>query len=49
MSPAESKILFEYLITKAKGLPMPTANGQFGANMAVSLCNDGPVTFLLKA
>jgi D-tyrosyl-tRNA(Tyr) deacylase len=49
MSPAESKILFEYLITKAKTLQVPIATGQFGANMAVSLCNDGPVTFLLKA
>jgi D-tyrosyl-tRNA(Tyr) deacylase len=49
MNPVESKILFEYLITKAKTLSMPIATGQFGANMAVTLCNDGPVTFMLKA
>jgi D-tyrosyl-tRNA(Tyr) deacylase len=49
MSPAESKILFEYLVTKARTLAMPIATGLFGAHMAVSLCNDGPVTFLLKA
>ncbi|MFB0989587.1 MAG: D-aminoacyl-tRNA deacylase, partial [Porticoccaceae bacterium] len=24
-------------------------SGQFGANMQVSLCNDGPVTFMLHS
>jgi D-tyrosyl-tRNA(Tyr) deacylase len=49
MPPDASKILFAYLVTKAKTLSMPVATGEFAANMAVSLCNDGPVTFLLKS
>jgi D-tyrosyl-tRNA(Tyr) deacylase len=28
---------------------LPTASGSFGADMKVSLTNDGPVTFLLEA
>jgi D-tyrosyl-tRNA(Tyr) deacylase len=48
MAPEPSKILFDYLITRSQSLPIPTACGQFGAHMAVSLCNDGPVTFMLK-
>jgi D-tyrosyl-tRNA(Tyr) deacylase len=49
MPPETSKILFNYFVTKAKALSMPVATGEFGANMAVNLCNDGPVTFLLKS
>lgn len=42
--PAEGEALYEYF-TKAVGdLGIPTANGRFGADMAVSLINDGPVT-----
>lgn len=48
MPPADSKILFESLVQKAQQLHPLVAAGQFGANMQVSLCNDGPVTFLLK-
>ena len=29
-------------------LGVPTSCGQFGARMEVSLCNDGPVTFILE-
>ena len=49
MPPAESEKLFGFLIEKAKALHPIVANGVFGADMQVSLCNDGPVTFLLKA
>jgi D-tyrosyl-tRNA(Tyr) deacylase len=48
MAPESSKILFDYLITRSQALPIPTACGQFGAHMVVNLCNDGPVTFMLK-
>jgi D-aminoacyl-tRNA deacylase len=41
--------LFQYLNKKAKTQHNPVATGQFGANMQINLCNNGPVTFLLKA
>lgn len=49
MAPDESKKLFDYLIKFAEQKYQPIASGKFGAFMEVSLCNDGPVTFLLKA
>lgn len=49
MPPEESHKLFSYLCDKAILTHQPVAVGQFGANMQVSLCNDGPVTFFLKA
>lgn len=47
--PAISKTLFDYLICEAKKSNLCIATGKFGADMQVCLCNDGPVTFLLKA
>ncbi len=47
--PGPGKDLFEYAVAKARaGCPGPVATGQFGANMKVSLTNDGPVTFWLQ-
>ena len=40
--------LFEYLLVKAEELHTNVASGQFGADMQVSLINDGPVTFWLQ-
>lgn len=47
-SPNEGERLYQYFVRKLreKGFEAPT--GQFGANMQVSLCNDGPVTFWLQ-
>lgn len=47
MSPAEGKKLFDYLVMHANKTYPKSCAGIFGANMQVSLCNDGPVTFLL--
>lgn len=47
--PAQGKILFDYFVKKARENYSPIATGEFGANMQITLCNDGPVTFLLKA
>ena len=48
MPPQEGKQLFEYLVAHAqKQSDIPIVSGCFGANMQVSLCNDGPVTFIL--
>lgn len=49
MPPNEGRILFEYLVNHAKENYSTVESGQFGANMQVSLCNDGPVTFMLQA
>ncbi len=46
--PAQANELFEYLVSKAKVLHANTAAGHFGADMQVSLTNDGPVTFWLQ-
>jgi D-tyrosyl-tRNA(Tyr) deacylase len=46
--PDEGERLFHYLLDRAKREFTDTAAGQFGANMQVSLINDGPVTFWLE-
>ena len=46
--PQEGKRLFEYLVQRAKGQYPNVATGVFGADMLVSLVNDGPVTFWLE-
>jgi D-aminoacyl-tRNA deacylase len=48
-SPAAARSLFEQLVAKALEWHAPVATGRFGAHMAVSLINDGPVTFWLEA
>jgi len=46
--PAESEPLFDYLVDRAKTAHALVATGRFGADMQVSLTNDGPVTFWLR-
>lgn len=46
-APAEAESLFLYLLQQAKDQYPQVASGQFGADMKVSLLNDGPVTFSL--
>ncbi|MCW8871288.1 MAG: D-aminoacyl-tRNA deacylase [Xanthomonadales bacterium] len=46
--PAEGQRLFEYMAGRARGLMSDLATGRFGADMKVSLVNDGPVTFWLQ-
>jgi D-tyrosyl-tRNA(Tyr) deacylase len=41
--------LFDLLVREVSRLCPRVATGQFGANMAVSLVNQGPVTFWLRA
>jgi D-tyrosyl-tRNA(Tyr) deacylase len=48
MPPEQSEQLFNYFVAQAQAAHQPLATGQFRANMQVSLCNDGPVTFLLE-
>jgi len=44
---AEAQVLYDYFLAQARVLHDPVASGRFGADMQVSLVNDGPVTFLL--
>jgi D-tyrosyl-tRNA(Tyr) deacylase len=41
--------LFAHLVSQVRASGVPSACGQFGADMQVSLTNDGPVTFSLEA
>lgn len=47
--PAQAKALFDELIAAARQRHSPVAAGIFGADMQVSLTNDGPVTFWLES
>jgi len=46
--PAEGEVLFDYFCKQAKNTHSLVETGQFGADMQVSLTNDGPVTFWLQ-
>jgi D-tyrosyl-tRNA(Tyr) deacylase len=46
--PEEGRVLFDYLLARARKLHSPVAGGQFGAPMQVTLTNDGPVTIWLR-
>ena len=46
--PATGAELFTALVAAARQMHSPVETGQFGADMAVSLINDGPVTFSLR-
>jgi len=48
-TPHEAARLFGYLLARAGGRVANLQNGEFGADMQVSLVNDGPVTFWLEA
>jgi len=48
-SPELGRTLFEYAVAAARRrLPGKVSTGEFGADMKVSLTNDGPVTFWLR-
>ena len=48
-APESGRQLFDHAVAQAlRRLPSRVATGQFGADMQVSLTNDGPVTFWLQ-
>ncbi|NQX89671.1 MAG: D-tyrosyl-tRNA(Tyr) deacylase [Halioglobus sp.] len=49
MPPAAAKGLYNYMLAQLRQRHRPVAAGRFGAEMQVSLVNDGPVTFLLQS
>jgi D-tyrosyl-tRNA(Tyr) deacylase len=46
--PETGRRLFLLLAERMQAIPVRTATGRFGADMKVSLINDGPVTFWLS-
>jgi D-tyrosyl-tRNA(Tyr) deacylase len=47
-APEDARRLFDYFLVQARAHHTPVAAGEFGADMQVSLTNDGPVTFWLE-
>jgi D-tyrosyl-tRNA(Tyr) deacylase len=47
-APEEGRRLFEELVARVRALHGDVATGEFGADMRVSLINEGPVTFWLE-
>jgi D-aminoacyl-tRNA deacylase len=47
-APEVARELFDHLLARAKASQVTVAAGIFGADMQVSLVNDGPVTFWLE-
>lgn len=47
-APAEGKRLYEHFVGELRRLGVPVETGEFGADMEVSLVNDGPVTLLIE-
>lgn len=47
--PEQARVLFDTLVAAARARHDDVQTGRFGADMQVSLVNDGPVTFWLEA
>lgn len=47
-TPETGSLLFDYVVEQTRRLHSDVQTGQFGADMKVSLINDGPVTFWLQ-
>ncbi len=47
-TPEDGERMFNLALERAQHLHPGTCSGEFGANMQVSLVNDGPVTFWLE-
>jgi D-tyrosyl-tRNA(Tyr) deacylase len=48
-APDEGRRLFDHFVASVRARHSRVETGRFGANMKVTLVNDGPVTFLLRA
>ncbi|RYY73630.1 MAG: D-tyrosyl-tRNA(Tyr) deacylase [Gammaproteobacteria bacterium] len=46
--PAQAEALYNYFVARMQSKHLTVATGIFGADMQVSLVNDGPVTFMLN-
>jgi len=48
MPPLDAESLYDYFVENTRSSGLKVETGIFGADMKVSLVNDGPVTFLLE-
>lgn len=48
-APARAEVLYLRVAEALRAVGLPVATGRFGADMAVELVNDGPVTFVIEA
>ena len=48
-APAEANRLYELFVERAKAYVKHVGHGRFGADMKVSLLNDGPVTIVMES
>ena len=48
-APERANQLYELFITQLRLADVPVQTGRFGADMKVSLTNDGPVTFIIES
>ena len=48
-APAEAQRLYELFLERAASHVRHVGHGRFGADMQVSLCNDGPVTIVMES
>jgi D-tyrosyl-tRNA(Tyr) deacylase len=48
-SPEQGRRMFDQLVEAVRRFGIAVAIGEFGADMGVSLVNDGPATFLVKS
>lgn len=46
--PEQGRLLFDHVVMQAQRAHAQVATGRFGADMQVTLTNDGPVTFWLQ-
>jgi D-aminoacyl-tRNA deacylase len=46
--PEQGRVLFDLMVVRAHQLHSPVQSGRFGADMQVTLTNDGPVTIWLQ-
>lgn len=47
--PAVANDFYQQWVALARAANIPTETGQFGADMRVSLCNEGPVTIIIDS
>ena len=47
-SPADADALYTYFMEQMRAF-IPVSSGKFGADMEVTIVNDGPVTFVLES
>jgi D-tyrosyl-tRNA(Tyr) deacylase len=47
--PDTANELYTFFVNRVRAAGIPVETGRFGANMAVSLVNDGPVTLIIDS